>query len=298
MESGIINVDKPLGITSMDVVRIIRKASRIKKIGHGGTLDPFATGVLPVACGKATRLLEYILSDDKHYRATVELGIRTDTFDREGKVIDQRDSSAVTEKDVCRILSKYRGEIVQFPPKYSAIKIQGKRLYDLARSGAQVEIKSRTVKVYYIHLIEFDPPLIIVDIKCGKGFYVRAFAEDLGKSLQCGAYLKELRRISSGPFDISESIELHSVVSSFEEGTESEIMKEPGSCLEGMQVIMLTLDESAFVSDGRRIPANVEGISPRPLKRSIAYNSDGQLVAIMKLDQNTKEWQPEKVFKD
>lgn len=296
MASGIINVNKPLGITSMDVVRSIRKASHIKKVGHGGTLDPLATGVLPVACGKATRLLEYILNDDKHYHATIELGIRTDTFDREGRIIDERDSSAVTDGDVHRILSQYCGEIVQFPPKYSAIKVKGKRLYELARAGAQVDIKPRPVKVYYIQLIAFEPPLLTVDIKCGKGFYVRSFAEDLGNSLQCGAHLKGLQRTSTGPFDISGSVELHKVLSSFEKGTEWEVMKEPGACLEGLEVINLTLNESTLVSHGRRIPADVGEVTTKPLERSAAYNDCGELIAVMKLDKNAKEWQPVKVF--
>lgn len=203
---GLLNVYKPKGITSHDVVSMLRRATKIKQIGHTGTLDPFAEGVLPVCIGKATRLIEY-LNDDKEYIATVQLGANTDTYDLEGQVTEQFDKK-VSVNDVIEALKNFEGEISQTPPIYSALKVKGKKLYEYAREGKEVEIKSRSVKIYDIKLLSFDEEKQNAEIRvaCSKGTYIRSIAYDLGKTLGCGGYLIKLIRSKAGNFNIENSV--------------------------------------------------------------------------------------------
>lgn len=205
---GFLNVYKPVGMTSHDVVSKLRKLTNIKQIGHTGTLDPFAEGVLPVCIGKATRLIEF-LEDDKEYLATVQFGVSTTTYDREGEVIYTSDKKLVSE-DVKNALKAFEGEISQLPPIYSAIKVKGKKLYEYARSGQEVEIKPRKVTIENIELKSFDEKLQQAEIliKCSKGTYIRSIANDLGQKLQCGAHLIKLVRTQAGRFRIENSVNL------------------------------------------------------------------------------------------
>ena len=186
---GFLNVYKPKGMTSHDVVGCLRRVTKIKQIGHTGTLDPFATGVLPICIGKSTRLIEY-LEDDKEYLATVQFGKNTDTYDLDGEVVATFEKK-VSEDDVRIALKSFEGEISQLPPIYSAIKVNGKKLYDYARAGQEVEIKPRTVFISKIELVEFNQENqeAKVLVACSKGTYIRSFAYDLGQNLGCGAYL-------------------------------------------------------------------------------------------------------------
>ncbi len=210
---GFLNVYKPEGITSHDVVAKLRRVTKIKQIGHTGTLDPFAEGVLPVCIGKATRLIEF-LNDDKEYIATVQFGANTDTYDMEGKITDQFDKK-VTKDEIEKALFDFEGEISQMPPVYSAIKINGKKLYDYAREGKNVEIKPRNVKIYKINLLDFDEnkQKAKILVGCSKGTYIRSIAFDLGVKLNCGGYLTNLVRTKAGMFCIENSVKLEDLSS-------------------------------------------------------------------------------------
>lgn len=208
---GFLNVYKPTGMTSHDVVAILRKTTKIKQIGHSGTLDPFAQGVLPIAIGKATRLIEY-LDDEKEYLAEITFGKSTDTYDCEGKVIFECNSK-IALSDVIKGLKQFEGEILQIPPVYSAIKVRGKKLYEYARKGEEVQIEPRKVFIEKIELKNFDETnqKAEVLIKCSKGTYIRSIAHDLGQNLKIGAHLSKLIRTQAGKFFIENSIPLEEI---------------------------------------------------------------------------------------
>lgn len=205
---GFLNIYKPKGLTSHDVVARLRKITKVRQIGHTGTLDPFATGVLPICIGKATRLIEY-LDDDKEYLATVQFGKNTATYDLEGEITATFDKK-VTEEDVKNALKAFEGEISQIPPIYSAIKVNGKKLYDYARQGQDIEIKPRKVTISKIELKEFDKTSqsAKITVACSKGTYIRSIAYDLGAKLGCGGYLTALERTKAGKFQVNTAIKL------------------------------------------------------------------------------------------
>ena len=205
---GFINIYKPVGMTSHDVVAVLRRVTKIRQIGHTGTLDPFAEGVLPVCIGKATRLIEY-LEDDKAYIGTFCFGKSTDTYDIEGETVETFETK-VTNDEIQKALLNFQGEIEQIPPIYSAIKVNGKKLYDYAREGKEIEIKSRKVVIEKIELqnFDFETQTAEIYIKCSKGTYIRSIAHDLGKMLNNGAYLSKLQRVQAGKFLIESSTKL------------------------------------------------------------------------------------------
>lgn len=205
---GFLNIYKPVGMTSHDVISVLRRVTKIKQIGHTGTLDPFAEGVLPVCIGKATRLIEY-LEDDKAYVGTFCFGKSTDSYDIEGNTVEEF-STRVIENEIINALKQFEGEIEQVPPIYSAIKVDGKKLYEYAREGKTVEIKSRKVVIEKIELKSFDEARQIAEIyiKCSKGTYIRSIANDLGKSLNNGCYLSRLQRVQAGRFMIENTVKL------------------------------------------------------------------------------------------
>ena len=205
---GFLNVYKPKGMTSHDVVAKLRKITKIKQIGHTGTLDPFAEGVLPICIGKATRLIEY-LQDDKEYVATVQFGKTTDTYDLEGSVTEEFNKK-VSKSEVLEKLKEFEGEIQQIPPIYSAIKLNGKKLYDYARAGQTVEVEPRVVFISKIELLSFDEENQQAEIlvACSKGTYIRSIAYDLGKKLNTGGYLVKLIRTKAGKFGIKAAVAL------------------------------------------------------------------------------------------
>lgn len=208
---GFLNIYKPVGMTSHDVVSVLRRVTKIKQIGHTGTLDPFAEGVLPICIGKATRLIEY-LQDDKEYLATVQFGAATNTFDLDGEKVFTSDKK-VSRDDIKEGLKSFEGEILQFPPIFSAIKIKGKKLYEYARKGEEVEIQPRKVVIKNIELKNFDEELQQAQIllKCSKGTYIRSIANDLGKNLGCGGYLIKLIRTQAGKFRVENSVQLDGI---------------------------------------------------------------------------------------
>ncbi len=208
---GFLNVYKPQNITSHDVVAILRKITKVKQIGHTGTLDPFAQGVLPICIGKATRLIEY-LDDEKEYLAEISFGKSTDTYDIDGKIVSECDQE-IGLKDIENGLEAFKGEILQTPPIYSALKVKGKKLYEYARNGEDVKIEPRKVFIEKIELKNFDEKTqkAQVLIKCSKGTYIRSIAHDLGQNLKVGAYLSQLIRTQAGKFLIDEAIRLDEI---------------------------------------------------------------------------------------
>ncbi len=204
---GIINVYKPEGITSFDVVRKVKKLSGIKKVGHTGTLDPMATGVLPICLGKSTKIVDYIMKDFKIYKTVLKLGETSDTYDREGKItINNVDLPDVAK--VINAIASFVGDIDQVPPMYSALKVNGVRLYDLARQGIEIHRDSRKIKIYSIDVDKIDIPYIHFTVKCSKGTYIRSLCYDLGEKLKCGALMWKLERVASGMFTKENTIAL------------------------------------------------------------------------------------------
>ena len=210
---GFLNIYKPKGMTSHDVVSVLRKITKIKQIGHTGTLDPFAEGVLPICIGKATRLIEY-LADEKAYIGTIQFGMATTTFDIEGE-ITKTSSKEISKNDIEKALLNFQGEIEQLPPIYSAIKVDGKKLYEYARKGEEVEIKPRKVFINEIKLLNFDKNLNQAEIyiDCSKGTYIRSIANDLGENLEVFGHLIKLVRVKAGNFNVENSIKLEELKS-------------------------------------------------------------------------------------
>lgn len=214
MTDGIINVNKPVGWTSQDVCSKLRHVLKIKKIGHTGTLDPMATGVLPVCVGKATRIIEYYDRDTKSYHASMKLGITTDTLDITGKILGTAGYSKISEKDVREAFKAYTGHVMQIPPKYSALKIDGRRAYDLAREGKSFEIKPREIIIFENSVTDIDliNGEIEFDVTCSKGTYIRTICDDIGRELGCGAAMTALTRTASGFFRIEDSYTLEEII--------------------------------------------------------------------------------------
>lgn len=209
---GVLVVDKPQGPTSFDVVRGVRNALKVRKAGHTGTLDPMATGVLAICLGDATRIAQYLTDGDKAYEATIRFGAETDTLDAQGQVTAEFALPALSREVLETALGRFRGVILQTPPMYSAIKVGGKRLYELARAGEEVERKAREITVYTLEMRDFSANEVRVFVKASKGFFVRTLAQELGRSLGSGAHLVALRRVASGPFGLAQAVPLAEVV--------------------------------------------------------------------------------------
>ena len=206
MHSGILNINKKKGISSAKCVSLVRKALNQKKVGHTGTLDLEASGVLPIVVGKATRVSDYMMGKDKTYETLIEFGKKTDTLDAAGEVID-KSNKQITISDLEEVLKNYEGEITQIPPMYSALKVNGKKLYDLAREGIEIERKKRRVTIYDIELLDFNFPYAKLKVTCSKGTYIRTLVDDIGEELGTFAFVKDLCRVRVGDFRIEDSID-------------------------------------------------------------------------------------------
>lgn len=250
---GFLNVYKPKGKTSHDVVAILRRITKIKQIGHTGTLDPFAEGVLPICIGKSTRLIEF-LNDDKAYVATVKLGSSTTTYDLEGEVVNTS-PKIVSLKEIELLLKSFNGEIEQYPPIYSAIKVNGKKLYDYARKGEEVEIKPRKVFISEIKIIDFDEKNQVLElyVACSKGTYIRSIANDLGKNLGTFAHLIKLVRTKAGIFDIKNALQLEDIDTS--EKIESNLIN-PLNCLDYAKYSINEIEKNK-ISNGNSIKIDI-----------------------------------------
>jgi len=289
--SGVLVVDKPIGITSHDVVQIVRNGTRIKRAGHTGTLDPRASGVLVVLLGPAVRLSEYVSAEDKRYHAVIQLGKKTDTFDEEGSITGTSPVDDITAEQFEEALKGFIGEIEQVPPPYSAVKVNGHKAYELARKGEEVELEPRIIHVHSLELLEWDSPQALVDVHCSSGTYVRSLANDLGEILKCGAMLAGLRRTKNGKFTLNDAIPLRKLTEAFQDGTWYKYLIPAAEALDEWPTINLTDEEIDLVRHGHRIKREEKiGDMAR------AITEQGELVALMQFDEESGEYQPKKVF--
>jgi tRNA pseudouridine55 synthase len=283
---GFVVIDKPAGITSHDVVSRVRRILGTRKVGHTGTLDPFATGVLPVAVNDGTKVIPFLDEGSKTYEALLRFGVTTDTLDMTGSILSEADSSRITKEQLLSCLTEFTGAISQIPPMYSAIKQNGQPLYKLARQGVEVERKSRDVEIYSIDLISFTPPHVSIRVVCSRGTYVRTLADDIGRSLECGAALQELRRTASGPFRIENAVTLAELERAAGEWRAESLNLTPMKVLEHLQEIPLSpagLDGLRF----GRAPSWGSTLLEKPLnsedETAVRLTFDGALVAVATL---------------
>ena len=207
--NGILNIFKPKGMSSFDVVRVVKKVAKTGKVGHTGTLDPEATGVLPVCIGRATKIIDYIMDSEKVYEVTFKLGIRTTTYDLEGEILEERDSSNLKNEDILDVVKGFIGEYSQVPPMYSALKQNGVRLYELARKGIEVEREGRLIKIYNIEDIKINNPYVSMKVTCSKGTYIRSLCYDIGEKLDVFATMTDLNRAKTSVFSQENSISIN-----------------------------------------------------------------------------------------
>jgi tRNA pseudouridine55 synthase len=298
MTSGILNINKPRGVTSFSVVSLVRRLTSVRRVGHAGTLDPIADGVLPVCLGHATRVVDELVNAPKAYRAVIRLGAATDTFDSEGAVTATGDPSAVTEEQVKAALGNFTGRIQQLPPMYSALKHAGKPLYRYARAGKTVEREERTVAVYRLDLLRFEPPLLEIEADVGRGAYIRTLAHDLGQELGCYGHLEGLTRLRSGPFVIEDAIELERFRAAAEHGSWEELLNSPDRVLESWGAAFLDETHSRETAQGRLLV--LEPVRPELLALELdtpcrAYSDSGEFLAILRY-RGAGRWHPERVF--
>lgn len=281
---GVLVIDKPQGPTSFDVVRQVRGLLRIKKVGHTGTLDPMATGVLPLCLGEATKVAGFITEGDKAYDAVVRLGAETDTQDAEGKVVAEAPVPALTTALLEEVLGRFRGSFDQVPPMYSAVKVGGKRLYELARAGEEVERMSRPVTVYSLVLRDFSAAQLRLSVRCSKGFFVRTLAYDIGRALGCGAHLEGLRRTASGPFALAQALPLADVAPLLAQGPEALARRllPMSEALVDMPAVRVSAEEAVRVSHGVPVeaaapPGRVRVLGPTHALLAVAEVVHGRL---------------------
>jgi tRNA pseudouridine55 synthase len=292
--SGVLVVDKPVGLTSHDVVQIVRKGTNIRRAGHTGTLDPRASGVLVILIGPAVRLSEYVSASDKRYQAVIRLGATTDTYDADGKIISTASLDRLTEEQFENTLDTFVGEIEQVPPPYSAVKVKGKKAYEMAREGEDVELAPRRINVYSLELLEWAPPEAVIDVYCSSGTYVRSLAHDLGEKLGCGAHLIGLRRTKSGRFTLRDAVPLRKLREAFEDGNWYQYLIPAAEALSDWPAVELTHDLVEAIRHGHRIPADdMVGIESSMVR---GISEQGELVALMEYVEGSAEWQPKKVF--
>jgi tRNA pseudouridine55 synthase len=291
--AGILNVDKPAGWTSADVVAFIRRGTKTKRVGHAGTLDPAATGVLPVLLGRATRLAEYLVDATKTYLATVQLGLETDTFDLDGEVVSRADSSRVTLTELETALTAFRGEFEQMPPAFSAIKRNGVPMYKLARAGEAVTLEARRVRVERLQITSYEPPLLRLEIDCAKGFYVRSLAHDLGAALGVGGTLAGLVRSRVGTFRVEDAVDIETLRSEMASAAWQDRLYAPDEVLLSWQVAVLGETNRRRLAYGQTVL--FEAISRVTEPRCRAYSGDGNFLAVLRRE-GEATWRPEKVM--
>ncbi len=292
--NGILNINKPGGWTSHDVVAWVRRVLREKRVGHAGTLDPMATGVLLVCVGQATRVAEYLTAGRKAYRAVVQLGVTSDTYDADGEVLTTAAVPALTADDLHRALAPFVGEIQQRPPAYSAIKQDGVAAYRKARRGEEVELAPRPVTIYGIELLAWDPAdaRLTLEIACGPGTYIRSLAHDLGQALGCGALLTGLTRIRSGQFGLADAVELDALADAARAGDLERYLHPIAAALSALTQVPVDAADAARLAHGQFLPCPV----PPQVPTGFATAQDGSVVAILAYDPARAAWRPDKVF--
>jgi len=290
---GLLIIDKPAGWTSHDVVARLRRLTGIKRIGHAGTLDPLATGVLIVGVGQGTRVLEYLVDADKRYRATIKIGEETTTYDADGEVVATAPWQHLSEQAMRAALSSFEGAIRQRPPAFSAIKRDGVPLHRLARAGQPIEAPERTVEIYAIDNIAVALPFVHCEIHCSKGTYVRSIAHDLGSLLGCGGHITALRRISSGDFSEHQAVTLAAFEAAIDDGSWSAFTLAVGRAVAHLPAVTLDAEQARRLRHGVP-PAHADGFPSAPLIR--ALGPDGDLIAIVRQVEPDGGWVVAKVL--
>ena len=307
-ENGILNINKPEGWTSQDVVAKLRGRLHIRRVGHTGTLDPMATGVLPVCFGKATRIIEYYDDDFKTYEAEMKLGMVTDTLDRTGTVLETKPVD-VSEEDVIQTIDSFRGWITQIPPKYSALKVNGKPLYKYAREGAEVEIKSRKIYVADIQPVEVNlgENRILFRVTCSKGTYIRTICDDIGKKLGCGGTMTALQRTQSGCFRVEDARTLPEILEMTDEELERCVIPMDKTLVHLGRIELKSMESVPFYYNGREIDTGYVNVLASPAvpealqegsrlgDKYRVYDPEGKFLGISSLRENTLY--PEKVIR-
>ncbi len=303
---GILNINKPQGETSFSIVARVKRLSGERRVGHAGTLDPAATGVLPVCLGRGTRVIEFLMETTKTYRAQIELGVATDTYDATGKITQRGDYSGISQGQLEAALASFCGLIPQIPPMYSAVKYHGQRLYQLARAGITIERKSRLTKIHHLELVDWQPPVATVEVECGKGTYIRSLAHDLGQSLGCGASLKSLIRLRYGLFDIKDAVSVPQLEDAFRYGYWQNLIYPIDVVLLHWTAVVVNDDTSQAIRNGQPLilkSGNGGEETDYPEQRSPAwssycrvYTADGGFLGMLRLNPEGKQWQPEKIF--
>ncbi|VAW36545.1 tRNA pseudouridine(55) synthase [hydrothermal vent metagenome] len=284
---GVLCVDKPLGITSHDVVNRIRRLTGLRRVGHAGTLDPLATGVLLLALGRSTRLIEYLVGADKVYETAVRLGQNTTTYDAEGDVVAERPFAHLTLPQIKDALKSFRGTIQQQPPLYSAIKQGGQPLYKLARQGVKnVKRPYRTVTIHELSLISWEPPFLTLRIACSSGTYIRSLGHDLGEALGCGGHLTALRRLAVGDFGVETAVPLDQLTP---ENIVDHLLS-PDTAVRHLPRVDLPETAAAAILQGKQIPRQTS----TPDGEARTYGSDGQFLGIV-IAEGTY-WRARKMF--
>jgi tRNA pseudouridine55 synthase len=284
---GFLNLNKPAGLTSHDCVARVRRLLRLKRVGHAGTLDPAATGVLPIALGKATRFIQFLPSQ-KAYHATIQFGMTTTTDDLEGETLTSHPVPDLSLEAVKAILPQFIGKIEQIPPRYSAIQVQGKRLYDLARKGEEIEIPVRTVEVFNLEILAWHPgefPRLEIAIDCGAGTYIRSIARDWGEQLKVGGTLAGLIRTQSSGFDLQDSLTLEELETQIQQKKFQPL--DPSRGLQHLAKIHLSPDEAMRWCQGQFIPIYTEGFDRNPIR---VYQEKHQFLGIGKVINSESGW--------
>jgi tRNA pseudouridine55 synthase len=281
--NGFIVVDKPPGMTSHDVVAIARRVLKQKKAGHTGTLDPFATGVLPLALGEATKAIPFLDESMKQYRAVMCLGISTDTQDGTGKILRRGDCEDLPKEMLLEMFSRFKGTSYQTPPMFSAVKKGGIPLYKLARRGEEVERVAREITVHEIFIESIDLPLVTFTVSCSRGTYVRTLAADLGDALGCGAHLRDLRRLRSGPFTLADAVSPETLRGLQERGGLNEILLSPYQALSHLRDLPLTVRGAEKVGHG--VSPGEDDFTEFPAEelrpgQKVRLSSEGRLLAV------------------
>ncbi len=290
MKNGVLVIDKPEGLSSTQVVEKIKKLLRIRKAGHGGTLDPFATGVLPVCLGRATKIAQFILAGDKEYEGAFELGLETDTYDITGEVVARHAvPQDLTLEELQRVFDEFVGVIEQAPPAFSAAKLHGRPLYKYAREGLKVEKPPKKVEILEFEALSYEPPRVKFRIYCGKGTYLRSLIHEVGRKLGCGATLVELRRLRKGPFSIEEAITLEKLEQAVKKGEVERYIISPAKALEFIPALTIGEDLAWRIRNGRPLAisslANMIRLQKVPQKPRVPWlrlvTPDGKLVAVL-----------------